>query len=88
MAQKSRNIIPISQAFTLHALLLVILLVAFDWPSSQQKFVTPLAINATLVIENTNKPQQPLEKKIKDDSQLKNKSMSLVDIDDFQPKIV
>ena len=77
MAQKSRNIIPISQAFTLHALLLVVLLAAFDWPSSQQKFVTPLAINATLVIEDTSEPQQPLEKKIKDKPQLKNNNEML-----------
>ena len=77
MAQKSRNIIPISQAFTLHALLFVILVAAFDWPSSQQKFVAPLAIKASLVIEDTNEPKQPLEKKIKDEPQLENNNEML-----------
>ena len=61
MAQKTRYFVPVSLSALLHIGLLATMFAAFDW--ARPAPITPLAIHATLVVEDTKTPPLPIVEK-------------------------
>tara|TARA_R110002096_G_scaffold161007_7_gene327450 strand:- start:14761 stop:15594 length:834 start_codon:yes stop_codon:yes gene_type:complete len=62
VAQKVRLFVPISLSVLLHVALVASMLVAFDW--ARPAPITPMAIHATLVVEDDRIPPPPVVEKL------------------------